>query len=100
AEYVLLVDRTGFVHDAIKFPPHSQMSPSFSGFCKRDDKELPDIFVGVLNAEVTGNQLPALSVWKLDLKEAKFVNEPVVEGRRWPRRARYTPREVGPKPAG
>jgi hypothetical protein len=100
SEYILLVDRTGFVRDAIRFPPHSQMSPAFSGSCMRDDKELPDIFVGVLNAEVTGNQLPALSAWKIDLKEAKFIKEPVVEGLRCPRRASYTPREAGPKPAG
>jgi hypothetical protein len=99
AEYILLVDRTGFVRDAIRFPPHSEMSPAFSSLCKLDDKELPDIFVGVLNAEVTGDQLPALAVWKIDLKDAKFVQAPT-EGLRCPRRASFMPRGIAPKPAG
>lgn len=99
SEYVLLVDRTAFVRDAIRFPPHSQMSPAFSSLCKIDDKDVPDIYVGILNAEATGNQLPALVAWKIDLKDAKFVQAPT-EGLRCPRRASYTPREAGPRPAG
>lgn len=99
AEYILLMDRKGFIRDAIRFPPHSEMSPAFSSLCKVDDKDVPDIYIGILNAEVMGDQLPALVAWKIDLKEAKFIKEPV-EGLRCPRRASYRPREMGPKPAG
>jgi len=43
----------------------------------------------VLNAEVKGDQLPALSVWKIDLKAAKFVKAST-DGLRCPRSAIYT----------
>jgi hypothetical protein len=89
SEYVTLVDRKGLVRDAIPFPPHSKKSPAFSSYCKLNGKDLPDIFVGVLNAEVAGDQLPALSVWKIDLKGAKFVKASS-EGLRCPRNAIYT----------
>jgi len=89
AEYITLVDRKGLVHDAIAFPPHSRKSPAFSSTCKLNGKDLPDIFVGVLNAEVAGDQLPALAVWKIDLKGARFVKAPV-EGLRCPRSSIFT----------
>jgi hypothetical protein len=89
SEYVTLVDRKGLVRDAIPFPPHSKKSPAFSSYCKLNGKNLPDIFVGVLNAEVAGDQLPALSVWKIDLKGAKFVKAST-DGLRCPRTAIYT----------
>lgn len=88
SQYILLVDRTGFVRDAIRFPAHSEMSPAFSSLCKLDGKDVPDIYVGILDAAVTGAELPALVAWKIDLKEAKFIKEPV-EGLRCPRRASY-----------
>ncbi len=89
SEYMMLVDRKGLVRDVIPFPPHSKKSPAFSSYCKLNGKELPDIFVGVLNAEVTGDQLPALSVWKIDLKGAKFIKAST-DGLRCPRSAIYT----------
>jgi hypothetical protein len=89
SEYITLVDRKGLVRDAIPFPPHSKKSPAFSSFCKLNGKDSPDIFVGVLNAEVAGDQLPALFVWKIDLKSAKFIKAST-EGLRCPRSAIYT----------
>lgn len=89
SEFITLVDRKGLVRDAIAFPAHSRKSPAFSSFCKLNGKDLPDIFVGVLNAEVAGDQLPALSVWKIDLKGAKFIKAST-EGLRCPRDAIYT----------
>ena len=83
------MDRKGLVRDAIPFPPHSKKSPAFSSFCKLNGKDSPDIFVGVLNAEVAGDQLPALFVWKIDLKSAKFIKAST-EGLRCPRSAIYT----------
>ena len=88
SEYIMLVDRKGLVRDVIAFPAHSKKSPAFSSYCKLNGKDLPDIFVGVLNAEVTGDQLPALSVWKIDLKGAKFVKAST-DGLRCPRNAIY-----------
>jgi hypothetical protein len=89
SEYIMLVDRKNLVRDVIAFPAHSKKSPAFSSYCKLNGKELPDIFVGVLNAEVKGDELPALSVWKIDLKGAKFVKAST-EGLRCPRSAIYT----------
>src|SRR5437879_5064974 len=89
AEYLTLVDRKGLVRDANAFPAHSRKSPAFSSFCKLNGKDLPDIFVGVLNAEAAGDQLPVLSAWKIDLKGAKFIKASS-EGLRCPRTGIYT----------
>lgn len=89
SEFITLVDRKGMVRDAIAFPPHSKKSPAFSGLCKLNGRDLPDIFSAVLNAEVAGDMLPALSAWKIDLKAAKFIKVPV-EGLRCPRSGIYT----------
>lgn len=89
SEYLVLVDRKGLVRDAIPFPAHSKKSPAFSSYCRLNGKDLPDIFVGVLNAEAAGDQLPALAVWKIDLKSAKFVKAST-DGLRCPRSAIYT----------
>jgi hypothetical protein len=74
AEIVLLVDRQNLVRDVIAFPPHSRKSPAFSGTCQANGRDLPDVFIGVLNGEVAGDYLPVLSAWKIDQKSAKFVN--------------------------
>lgn len=89
SEYITLVDRKGLVRDAIAFPTHSKKSPAFSSYCKLNGKDLSDVFVGVLNAEVAGDQLPALAVWKIDLKGARFVKAPA-EGLRCPRSSIFT----------
>jgi hypothetical protein len=89
SEYLTLVDRKGLVRDAIPFPPHSKKAPAFSSYCKLNGKDLPDIFVGVLNAEVAADQLPALHLWKIDLKGAKFVKAST-DGVRCSRSAIYT----------
>ena len=89
SEYVTLVDRKNLVRDAIPFPPHSKKSPAFSAYCELNGRKLPDIFVGVLNSEAQGDQLPALHLWKIDLKGTKFVKAPT-DGVRCPRNAIYT----------
>jgi hypothetical protein len=89
AEFVLLVDRPGLVRDVIAFPPHSRKSPAFSGTCQADGRDLPDIFIGVLNGEAAGNALPVLAAWKIDQKNAKFVKVST-DGLRCPRDGIYT----------
>ena len=89
SEFITLVDRKGLVRDAIPFPPHSRKSPAFSGLCQLNGRESPDLFVAVLNGEVAGDLLPALSAWKIDLKGAKFVKASS-EGLRCPRSGIYT----------
>ncbi|MCP4617250.1 MAG: hypothetical protein GY844_12560 [Bradyrhizobium sp.] len=73
AEFVLLVDRKDIVRDVIAFPSHSKKSPAFSGVCQVNGRDLPDVFVGVLNGEGAGDMLPVLSAWKIDQRGAKFV---------------------------
>lgn len=89
SEYITLVDNKDIVRDAMPFPAHSKRTPAFSSYCELHGKRLPDIFVGILNAEVAGDQLPAISVWKIDLKNAKFIKAST-EGLRCPRSAAYT----------
>lgn len=88
-EYIMLVDQKGLVRDVIEFPPHSKTSPAYSGTCKLNGQELPDIFEAVLNAKVAGDELPALSAWKVDLDAAKFVKASTA-GLRCPRDGIYT----------
>jgi hypothetical protein len=76
AEYILLIDRGGTVRDAIAFPAHSKTSPAFSGVCQLKGKDLPDIFVAVLDGAKGGDALPVQSAWKIDQKRARFVAVP------------------------
>ena len=69
----MLVDRRNIIGDAMPWPAHSRQSPAFSGLCRRGDKELPDVVVGILDAARAGDPLPALSAWKIDQQHAKFV---------------------------
>ena len=89
SEYIVLEDRKDIVRDVLPFPSHSKKTPAFSGFCKLNGREAPDIFVAVLNAETSGDLLPALSAWRIDLKAAKFVKAST-EGLRCPRSGIYT----------
>lgn len=89
SEYIVLEDRKDIVRDVLPFPSHSKKTPAFSGICKLNGREAPDIFVAVLNAETSGDLLPALSAWKIDLKAAKFVKAST-EGLRCPRSGIYT----------
>jgi len=89
AEFVLLVDRPGLVRDVIAFPPHSRKSPAFSGTCQAGGRDLPDVFIGVLNGEAAGEALPVLSAWKIDQRNAKFVKA-ATDGLRCPRDTIYT----------
>jgi hypothetical protein len=88
-EFIMLQDRNGLVRDVIGFPPHSKKSPAYTGNCKLNGKELPDIFEAVLNAQVAGDELPALSAWKIDLQAGKFIKAPTA-GLRCPRNGVYT----------
>jgi len=90
SEFVTLVDRKGFVRDAIAFPPHSRKAPAYSGYCELNGRKLPDIFVAVLDGgEQKDDYLPVLSAWKIDLKGAKFIKASS-EGLRCPRSGIYT----------
>ena len=89
AEFIVLEDRQGRVRDVLPFPAHSRRSPAFSGICQLDGRDLPDVFVGVLNGEGATDSLPVLSAWKIDQKNAKFVKASS-EGLRCPRNAIYS----------
>jgi hypothetical protein len=89
-EFVLLVDRPGLVRDVIAFPPHSRKSPDFSGTCRASGRDLPDVYIGVLDgAAAGGDALPVLAAWKIDQKNAKFVKAST-DGLRCPRDGIYT----------
>jgi hypothetical protein len=75
-EFMLLVDRGGLVSDAVPFPSHSKAAPAFSGICQSKGKDLPDIFVGVLDGASKADLLPVVTAWKIDKARAKFVNVP------------------------
>jgi hypothetical protein len=87
---VELIDRRGMVRDAIALPSHTKSAPSFSGMCRLNGKELPDIIVGVLDAAASTDPLPIKTAWKIDQKQAKFVALPA-EGLTCPRSSITTP---------
>jgi hypothetical protein len=89
AEFVVLEDRQGRVRDVLPFPSHSRGSPAFSGICQVNGRDLPDVFVGVLNGEAASDFLPVQSAWKIDQKNAKFVKASS-EGLHCPRSGIYT----------
>ena len=89
AEYMVLVDRSGLVGDAVAFPAHSKASPAFSGLCQAKGRNLPDIIVAVLDGASTADLLPVQAAWKIDKPRAKFVKMPA-EGLLCPRSGIYT----------
>ena len=75
-EYVLLIDRGGLVRDVMAFPAHSKALPAFSGICQLRGKDLPDIFLAVLDGASAGDSLPVQAAWKIDQKQRRFVKVP------------------------
>ena len=75
-EFMLLVDRRGLVGDAVPFPSHSKASPAFSGICRSRGKDLPDIFVAILDGASKAEFLPVVTAWKIDKQRAKFIKVP------------------------
>ena len=71
-EYALLEDKDT-VQDVLKFPKHSKESPAFIGSCQLDGQDLPGLAIGVLKNEDGVKILPAVSAWKIDEKQMKFV---------------------------
>ncbi len=71
-EYVLLEDQ-GIVRDVLKFPQHSKDSPQFIGACQFNGHAVPGAAIGVLKKEEGVANLPAVSAWKIDDKQRKFV---------------------------
>src|SRR6476620_6371552 len=77
-EYVLLEDKDA-VRDVLKFPKHSKDSPAFIGLCQLNGHDLPGTAIGVLKNENGVEILPAVSAWKIDDNQMKFV-ELEIEG--------------------
>jgi len=71
-EYVTL-EEDDVVKDALKFPKHSKDTPQFDGLCQLNGKELPEVVIGVLKKEEGAAMFQALSAWKIDEKQKKFV---------------------------
>jgi hypothetical protein len=71
-EYATLEDGD-IVKDALKFPKHSKESPQFSGTCQLNGHDLPGYAIGVLKNEEGAAMLQAMSAWKIDEKQKKFV---------------------------
>ncbi len=76
AEYMVLSERRGSITDAVPFPEHSKEKPAFSGLCQSGGKDLPDIFVAVLDGAPKTDLLPVVTAWKIDKKRAKFIKVP------------------------
>jgi hypothetical protein len=71
-EYAVL-EGGDVVRDVLKFPKHSKESPQFSGTCQLNGHDLPGYAIGVLKNEEGAAMLQALSAWKIDEKQKKFV---------------------------
>jgi hypothetical protein len=71
-EYVVLEDGD-VVRDVLKFPKHSKESPQFIGSCQLNGHDMPGFAIGVLKNEEGAAMLAAVSAWKIDEKQKKFV---------------------------
>ena len=71
-EYAVLEDGD-LIRDVIKLPKHSKETPEFSGTCQLNGKELPGYAIGILKNEEGVEMLSALSAWRIDEKQKKFV---------------------------
>jgi len=61
------------VRDVLKFPKHSKDAPAFIGSCQLNGHGLPGTAIGVLRNEDGVEILPAVSAWRIDDKQMKFV---------------------------
>ena len=57
----------------LKFPKHSKESPAFIGSCQLNGRDLTGTAIGVLKNKNGAKLLPAVSAWKIDDKQMKFV---------------------------
>jgi hypothetical protein len=87
-EFVLLED-DHLVRDVLPFPLHSKTSPAFSGTCRVNGRDVPEVIVAVLDNKPGLDMLPAATAWKIDEKNAKFVKMPA-EGLLCPRSGIFT----------
>ena len=81
-EYKLLVGDGNLIRDVLPFPLHSQSEPEFGGSCQADKKHLIAILDNKAGLDANtshhyspedGTLLPAETAWKIDEKQAKFV---------------------------
>ena len=89
AEFILLVDHSRLVGDALPLPSHSRHSPAFAGTCQAKGRNLPDIVFAILDGALATDPLPALMAWKIDQQHAKFIKVSN-EGLLCPRSGIYT----------
>lgn len=61
------------MRDVLKFPKHSKDSPQFIGSCQLNGQDVPGFAIGVLKNEPGVDMLSAVIAWKIDEKQAKFV---------------------------
>ena len=99
-EYMVLEDKRGVARDVLPAPAHSFTPPDFTAMgCKRTGKDVPGIFVGILdnpagdrskpNDPSDESLLPVLTVWRIDEVHAKFVSAPAA-GLACPRNGIFT----------
>ena len=72
-EYAFLQDNKDIARDVLKFPKHSKESPEFIGSCQLNGHDVPGFAIGVRKEENGVEMLSALSAWKIDEKQMKFV---------------------------
>jgi hypothetical protein len=71
-EYIRLEDKDT-VRDVLKFPRHSKELTTFIGSCQLNGRDLPGTAIGVLKNENDTKILSAVTAWKIDEKQMKFV---------------------------
>ena len=61
------------MRDVLKFPKHSKDSPQFIDSCQLNGHDILGTAIGVLKNEDGAKILPAVTAWKIDDKQMKFV---------------------------
>jgi hypothetical protein len=67
-----VLERGGVVRDVVR-AEHSKSAPEFVGTCEAGGKPADGPVLAILDASGGGATLPAKSVWRIDVANAKFV---------------------------
>ena len=72
-EFSLLEDKNCLIHDVLQVPDHSKSLVEFTGKCKINNKEKPEIIFALLNEEDGVTSLSANSAWIVSEKKKIFI---------------------------
>jgi hypothetical protein len=83
-EFMLLEDKKDLIHDVLPVPDHSKHALTFTGKCKINDKEKPELIFAILKDEDGKKLLSPSAAWIINEKK-KVFEKVSIEGMMCPR---------------